>query len=99
MSTAGLYAEVFESGLLVEHCLLIGAMVPRLHHSDGMPVYVVTEHDAGVPITLKDGSTVKLLAYSSARPGPGRRQPDRVVFTLHERLPWSTPIPLFDGDI
>lgn len=102
MSSAGLFATVYEDGKAVGDCLIIGREVPRLHHSDGIPVYLVVAHDDGVPVTLLrpdkhgyQGRTVKLLAYPSAWPAIGGPS-GRVVFAKHERLRWSAPIPLFD---
>lgn len=96
MSSAGLHAEIFGGGREPIPALLIGHSVPRLHHSDGKPVYLVVEHARGVPIICRDGQHRQLLAYPTDWPGPGERS-DRVIFAKHERLPWEAPIPCFDA--
>ena len=52
-------------------CLVIGDGVPRIHHSDGIPVYQVIESDRGIPILMKDRTIKNLLAYPSTWVAPG----------------------------
>jgi hypothetical protein len=96
VSSAGIYGQVIERGQPVGPCLIIGAEVPRLHHSDGIPVYLVTEHWRGTLVRGSDGKARELLAYPSAWPGPGDQTEDRWIYAHHERLPWDAPVPLFD---
>lgn len=98
MSSAGIYAQVIERGLAVQSCLIVGAGIPRIHHGDGCPVFLVTEHHLGTLIRDHKGTPHELLAYPSAWPGPGRRSADRWVYAKHERLAFDAPIPLFDQE-
>lgn len=95
MSSRGLLAKIYQDGKPVGDGLMIGEKVPRLHHSDGIPVYLVAAHDDGVPVSHRSGRLDRLLAYPSAWPAPGHCD-GRVIFATHERLPWLAPIPLFD---
>lgn len=98
MSSAGVHATILDAGLDAGPALMIGAKVPRLHHSDGMPVYLVVPHPDGALIGLRGGNVMNLLAYPSHWPGPGKRTPDRVIYASHERLAWNAPIPCFDTE-
>lgn len=96
MSAAGILGDIYFEGRAVGQCLLIGAKVPRIHHSDGVPVFQVAQHDDGTPIGLPGNRMVKLLAYPSAWPKHGTHA-GRWVYAKHERLAWNAPVPLFDG--
>jgi hypothetical protein len=98
MSTAGIYASIVADGDSTKHCLLIGDGVPHIHHSDGMPVYMVIESERGIPIMLKDHSIRNLLAYPSSWVGPGEYNHDHWLFAEHENLAWHALIPCFDGE-
>lgn len=98
MSTAGIRGQKFpgmDSRDPTYACLLIGPAIPRIHHSDGLPVYFLTDHPQGIPTVMNDGTVVRLLAYPSAWPGPGARG-GSFVFARHERLPFNAIIPVFD---
>lgn len=98
MSAAGVIGSIVEQGKPVGDCLLIGAGVPRIHHSDGIPVFLVVEHPEGTELTTRGHLRQRLLAYPSAWPRPGGRG-ERWVFAKHEALQWSGLLPLFDrGD-
>lgn len=96
MSHAGVYAQVIERGIAVKTCLLVGAGIPRIHHGDGVPVYLVTEHKRGSPIADFAHKVRTLVAYPVAWPGPGGRMPDRWVYAKHESMRFDAPVPLFD---
>ena len=95
MSTAGIHAMVYENGQAVESCLMVGGRVPKIHHSDGIPVYFVTTDDRGAATPCTDNVVRRLIAYPSGWPGPGLPG-KRVIVGSHERLPWDAAIPLFD---
>ena len=96
MSAAGVYAEIIREGRPAGQCLLIGSRIPRLHHSDGIPVYLVIEHPDGVELSTAAG-IARLLAYPSAWPRHGSRG-EAWVYAKHERLQWKALIPLHDGE-
>lgn len=97
--TQGLLAEVCEGGRKVMDCLILGRGVPRIHHADRVPVFLVVEHPRGSAQLLKDKrSRVPLLAYPIAWPGPGERGIDRYVFAQHAQLAFDGPVPLFDKE-
>lgn len=97
MSAAGVIGEIYREGRQVGHCLLIGPRIPRIHHSDGIPVYLVVEHHHGIEISTVAGA-LTLLAYPSAWPSPGGIG-ESWVYAKHERMQWNAPIPVFDrGD-
>lgn len=93
--TAGIHASILRDGLPAEPVLLVGFGVPRIHHSDGLPVYHVTEHRNGQAVRLINGKTAQLLAYPSGSVGPGRHT-GLFVYARHERLAFNAPLPLFD---
>lgn len=96
MSSAGIYADVYDqTGTAIGPCLLIGDLVPRIHHSDGVPVYFVTQHAGGPEISFRTGAKRHLLAYPAGWPAPGESR-GRYVYAHHERLPWDAPVPLHD---
>lgn len=98
--TQGILAEVRDGGRKVMDCLVIGRGVPKIHHADRVPVYLVAEHPRGSVQMLKDQRTrVPLLAYPVAWPGPGRQPEGRYIFAQHERLAWAGPVPLFDQEV
>lgn len=97
MSTRGIHGVLIDGVNYNDPCLLIGELVPRIHHSDGIPVYVVIEHDQGIPIVGKDKRLRNLLAYPSHYPGPGEHVPDEWLYASHEQLPWDALIPCFTG--
>ena len=76
--------------------LVIGSGVPRHHHSDGLPVYLVCEDVRGVRVVLKDNTVKILLAYPSHWPAPRDRAPERWLFADHADLTWNALIPCFD---
>lgn len=95
--TQGLLAEIRQGGVKVQEVLIIGQGVPRIHHADRVPVYMVVEHQRGSVQTLKDRRTrVPLLAYPSSWPAPGARAVDRYIFAEHAQLTWSAPVPIYD---
>lgn len=96
MSSAGIYAQVIERGIAVQSCLIVGVGIPRIHHGDGCPIFLVAEHHLGAMIRDHQQQTHELVAYPVAWPGPGKRSLDRWVYAKHEALPWDAPIPLFD---
>ena len=100
MSSCGIHA-VITSGkpkTLAEPCLLIGEGVPRIHHSDGIPVYLVIESEEGIPILQKNGRIKHLLAYPSHWSAPGKYNHDHWLHGSHEHLAWHALIPCFDGE-
>lgn len=98
MTTRGVYGTVIEAGRELGPCLIIGRSVPRIHHSDGVPVYLVLEHERGMPVRCTDGRERSLLAYPSDWPAPGEHDSDRFVYAKHERLGFNAPVPLFDQE-
>lgn len=98
MTTAGIYADIYEPGRVTLPVIAIGDGVPRLHHSDGSPVYLIVEHEQGADILCRDGRHRRLLAYPSSWPAPGHRS-DRILLARHERLRWDAPIPCFDLEL
>jgi len=98
VSDRGIHATVYdELGERVGHCLMIGPRIPRLHHSDGLPVMFVTEHLDGSLITDRQGQSARMLAYPSTLPGPGQWR-GRYIWANYERLPFVAPIPLHDHE-
>lgn len=98
--TQGLLAEIRVSGQKVMDCLIIGRGVPRIHHADRVPVFLIAQHPRGSIQQLKDKRTrVPLLAYPSSWPGPRVRGGDRYVFAQHAQLPFDGPVPLFDQEV
>lgn len=98
MSAAGIHG-VITDGMDQKHpCLVIGDHIPRIHHSDGIPVYLVIESEAGMPVICKNGQERQLLAYPSHWPGPGEYLGHEWLFAYHEQLPWDAAIPCFNGD-
>jgi hypothetical protein len=98
--TQGLLAEIHENGRKVEDCLIIGRGVPRIHHADRVPVFLVTEHARGSIQRLKNArDRVPLLAYPVAWPGPGRHSRSRYIFAHHAELTFEAPVPLFDQEV
>lgn len=102
MSHAGIYAKLVEAGPVREgdsvrdrEVLIIGQGVPRIHRSDGIPVYLVTEHELGDTLSMRDGSRRRLVAYPSDWPGPGEAS-GRFVYARHENLQWDGPVRVFD---
>ncbi len=78
--------------------LLVGSEIPRIHHSDGIPIYLVVEDDdAGIPVRCKNGRLRNLLTYPSHWPTPGSHDPELWAYATHERLPWDALIPCFIG--
>lgn len=94
--TEGLSAQIYDDGTLVGSALLIGQLVPKIHRSDGVPVYLLAEHPEGIPVLCADGITRHFVVYPSHLPGPAGRSWSRVIFVKHERLPFVAPIPLYD---
>ena len=97
MSDRGIHGILTDGIKRKDPCLVIGDLVPRRHHSDGIPVYVIVEHASGIPIVGKDKRLRNLLAYPSHYPGPGEHMPDEWLFASHEQLPWEALIPCFTG--
>lgn len=96
--TAGIYGSIVNGRELQERCLVIGDGVPRIHHSDGLAVYLVIESDDGIPVLMKDHGLKNLLAYPSHWPAAGEYNPKRWLFAEHEHLAWHALIPCFDGE-
>lgn len=97
MSAAGIYAQRWRFGEKTD-IIIVGPGIPALHHSDGVPVYQVIEHERGFPVRFADGRTANLLAYPSTWPAPGGFR-GVVIYAKHERLQWKGPIPVFDIDV
>lgn len=93
--TQGIHAHVLRDGHQAEQILLIGAGIPRIHHADRVPVYLVLEHRRGTPIKCIDGKIRRLLVYPSGATKPGRPT-GLYVYAHHERLAFDAPLPLFD---
>ena len=105
MTDRGIYGVVTDGSENLADCLLIGEDIPRVHHSDGVPVYLVVEHDQGLPVAVANGTKAnrfkRLLAYPSHWPGPSTSQGEhedmhKWVYAYHEPMPWNALIPLFD---
>lgn len=96
MSYAGIHAEVINNGMRGDSCILIGAWIPKIHKSDGNPVYLVVTHPDGAEISFRSKQNRRLLCYPSDWPGPGKHRPGCYVYAKHERLPFNAPIPLHD---
>ena len=97
--TAGIHGVLTDGVDRKDPCLLIGDGVPRIHHSDGIPVYLVIESDEGIPILGKDNRLRNLLAYPSHLPSPAAYNPNSWLYAHHEHLPWDALIPCFDGGV
>lgn len=95
--TQGIQAAIIRDGRATE-CLAIGALVPKIHHADAVPVYLVVAHELGLEVLCAGGSKRKLLAYPSALPGP-LTHGGAYLYARHELLPWNAPIPVFDQEI
>lgn len=84
-----------------QNCLLIGKHVPRVHHSDGIPVYLVVEHPRGIPTIINNGGKTpavkNLLAYPSHWVGPGKSS-GRWIFAYREPMPFNAMLPVFDDE-
>lgn len=96
MSAAGIYGELWSPREKIADVLIIGARVPRLHHSNGIPVYQVVDHPKGSLLALHNGDEARLLAYPSDWPAPGSSGEGRYIYAKHERLPWHGPVLCFD---
>ena len=101
MSDRGIYGSIIgaEDGNQPT-CLIIGKCVPRMHHSDGVPVYLVIEHPEGIPVVLNDDGRTSLeiktlLAYPSHWAAPGCKS-ERFIYAYREPMPWQALIPIFD---
>lgn len=95
--TQGLLAEIRVGGRKVKDVLIIGTGVPRIHHADRVPVYLVTQHMRGSMQTFKDKRTrIPLVAYPAAWPGPASRSGDTFIFAEHASLKWDAPVPVFE---
>lgn len=100
MSYCGIHGVLTDGRERHDPVLLVGAKVPRVHHSDGMPIYLVVEdNDAGLPVRCKNGDLVNLLAYPSHCPSHGDQDPGLYLYAKHEYLPWETLIPCFTGEV
>lgn len=100
MSYCGIHGVLTDGKERQDPVLLVGSRVPRIHHSDGMPIYLVLEDDAvGIPVRCKNGALVNLLAYPSHCLGPGDHDPELWLYAKHEYLPWDALIPCFTGEI
>ena len=81
------------------NCIIIGKDVPRVHHSDGVPVYMIVEHPEGLPVAVnihtKSPVIKNLLAYPSHWAAPGC-QGDQFIYAFRE-MPWNALIPVFDA--
>jgi len=98
MSTAGIHATLYQDGLPIGAAMMTGSLIPRIHHSDGVPVYFVIQHPRGIAVTFDDGITRPMLAYPVTWPVPAERAWSKVIHAEHERLPFSAPIPVFDKE-
>lgn len=94
--TQGIHGSIVEDGR-ERPCLLIGQLVPRLHHADGIPVYQVVQHRLGTNVQCADGVERRLLAYPADWPGPKWRG-GRHVYARHPDLPFNAPLPIFDEE-
>jgi len=95
--TAGLHATITDGKRRRTPCLIIGDGVPKVHHSDGMPVFNIIEHEDGIPIRCKNGRLRNLLAYPSHWPAHGEYTVNEWVYAKHEHLAWDALIPCFTG--
>ena len=82
MSSCGIHGVLTDGVNRRDPCLLIGSDVPRVHHSDGIPVYLVIESDEGIPILGKDKRLRNLLAYPSQLPAPAAYNPNTGTYAL-----------------
>jgi hypothetical protein len=95
LSRAGIHAQLHQLGQQPVPILITGVGVPNIHHSDGLPVYLVAQHARGLFLWLKDGVTgIRLLAYPVAWPGPGEAS-EQVIVAEHALLKWEVPLPVF----
>ena len=97
MSSCGIHGVLTDGKARHDPVLLVGSRVPLVHHSDGIPVYLVVEGNDGIPVRCKNGSLVNLLAYPSHCPSHGEQNPGLYLFAKHDYLPWETLIPCFTG--
>ena len=97
MSSCGIHAVLTDGKARHDPVLLIGSRVPRVHHSDGIPVYFVTESEDGIPVRCKNDSLINLLAYPSHWPAAGNHNPELWLYAKHDYLPWDALIPCFVG--
>ena len=99
--TTGIYGIITDGEQRRDPCLLFGAGIPRIHHSDGVPVFHVIEHPDGFPVVMDNGTKAgeikKLLAYPSHLPGPGTWSRDEWVYAYTEPMPFNALIPCFSG--
>lgn len=98
MSDRGIYAIITNGVHGFGDCLIVGYGVPRVHHTDSLPVFVVTQNLAGLPVKLKNGARERLIAYPSHWPAPREHNPDHWIYASHEHLPWDAMIPCFDAE-
>ncbi len=100
MSDRGIYGVLVTDGGRVT-CLLIGEHVPRVHHSDGIPIYLVVEHPRGIPTAVNNGTKTpdikNLLAYPSHWIGPGKPS-GHWIFAYREPMPFNAMLPVFDDE-
>ena len=100
MTTRGIYGIITDGKERRDPCLIIGASIPRVHHSDGIPVFLVVDHPQGWPVQINDGTKAgrirRLLAYPSAWPGPGEENPGLWIYAYVEPMPFNTLVPLFN---
>lgn len=98
MSHAGVIADLVGVGIRDSQVLLIGASVPRIHLARDLPVFVLSEREAGHVVHCRDGKTRRFLVYPSAWPGPGTWNTWRWLHARHEDLPFdeAAALPVFD---
>lgn len=92
--TQGVFANIIRNGRPAEEVLVIGSLVPKIHHADRVPVYLIRADECGALIALNGGRLARLLAYPSDAAGPGERT-GLYVWARHERLPFNAPVPIF----
>jgi len=100
MSDRGIYGVIIGGDNPARtNCIIIGKDVPRVHHSDGVPVYLIVEHPDGLPVVVnnrtKSPAIKNLLAYPSHWAAPGC-QGDQFIYAFREPMPWNALIPVFD---
>lgn len=101
MSDRGVYAILTDGFNKVGDCLIIGRSIPRVHHADGLPVYLVVEHPDGILVATATGTkldkVLSLLAYPSHWPAPGGKGKNW-VYAYREPMPFNALLPVFDDE-
>lgn len=89
MSDRGVFALVVRRGEAPKTCIIIGKMIPRIHHSDGVPIYLVVEGPDGAD---------DWQAYPSHWPAPGLNDGKTMIYLDYRdyyRHKRTAPVPCF----